>query len=160
MTVEDIISIAKQERDKEMTFVLFSQLFKKDIKFLISFDDDNEVISKTTLDTINEFLSLNQEETKIIDEEIWKHCLGCNGDTRSSYDGGVTWVESKLADNLAEYDIKTKEDALKQSQIKYIYIANKWRFEGRIFWLCVSTTWDNEHEIVFCYINGKLDSVS
>jgi hypothetical protein len=162
MTLENILEIATWTEPYRMTFDVFSNAFKKDIKVIIVFEkEDGEArISKITLDTIDEFLALKEEDIDIINAEIWQHCLQCNQGIPTSFDGGKTWVESKLEDNLAECGIKTKEDALEKSSAEHIFISNNWGVESRVFWLSVSNNWDGYHGIIFTYINGKLDSVS
>jgi hypothetical protein len=161
MTSEEILKKSKWSHDRLMKFDLFSILFNKNIEVTISFDttESRKLISDKTLETINEFQAIDKNEIEIINDEIWKHCLGCNQTTRSSFDGGKTWNEFKLEDNLAEYGIKTKEDALKQSNITGIYIVDNWGVDERVFWLSVGTTWDREHAINLVYRNGKLSDV-
>lgn len=156
-----IFSKGKWKHDGLFEGELYSTLFKQHVTLHVSFEagENKKSFSEKTLATIEEFQDLKDSEINIIYEEIWKHCLACNQDTRSSYDGGITWVESKLEDHLAYYNIKNKEDAVKQTTVKDVYIANNWGVEERVFWLSITTSWDPEHAMIFNYQNGTLRQV-
>ena len=165
MTKEEMLFAGEWIKD---SFVLKieSEIFNKIIPIEVSFDRGEErLLSDRSINAINDFLSFDKNNLAEIEEEIWKHCLNCNQtqNSRGSIDGGKTWVDtsSTLEQNLAEYGIKTKEDALQKSSIECVYLANTWGKNafGRIFYLVIKVAWDNEHGMSIVYRNGKIDDV-
>ncbi|MCE7995664.1 MAG: hypothetical protein HEP71_27040 [Roseivirga sp.] len=164
MTKEEILGKSNWNKVNSdvLQFTAFSQVFKKDVPFSIHFSNPgvSKILSQKTLDTINEFLALDSNEIETINKKIWNHCLRCHQTTKSSFDGGKTWQEYKLEDNLRDGQIESEHDALSKTYVSEVYIDNNNGFDDRILWLMIGTSWDVEHDINFTYINGKLDSVT
>lgn len=165
MKENEILEIAKWQSGS-LLFELDSELFGKTIKFCISFDEgEDKVISEIALRTIEDFLKLTKQDLENINDEIWNHCLACNQSqtSKGSRDGGKTWFDtsSTLEENLAEYNIKNKEDALAQSSINSVYLANIWDADEKdtIFYLRISVSWDGEHGMSINYCNGVIDDI-
>lgn len=143
-----------------------STLFGKTIPIEVYFDREEErSLSPSSVGAINDFLDLTDNDLQEIEQSIWQHCLDCNQTqtSRGSSDGGKTWVDtsSTLEENLAEWSIKTKADALAKSSIETVWLANTWgkNARGNVFYLVVEVIWENEHGMNIIFRNGKLDDV-
>jgi len=79
MTIEEVLSNLNRNKINSniLEFKAHSKVFNKEVSFSIHFSDPSKpkIISEKTLQTINEFLDLKNEEINIINKEIWKHCL-------------------------------------------------------------------------------------
>lgn len=164
MTIQEIQNKSNWNKinSNVLEFKAHSKVFNKEVSFSIDFSDSSKpkIISEKTLQTINEFLGLKNEEINIVNKEIWKHCLAYHQTTKTSSDGGITWQEFKLEDNLKESLIESEKDALSKTKVSEVYIDNNNGAEERIIWLMIETSWDPEHGINLTYINGKLDNVT
>jgi len=142
-----------------------SDVFKKIIPIEISFDKEEErILSKASIGAVNDFLKLNESDSEEINQKIWEHCLACNQTqtSKGSTDGGKTWFDTSttMEENLAQWKIKDKEDALNKSIIEGVWIANNWSSDSaNIFYLGISVEWDNEHGMNIIYRNGKINDV-
>ncbi len=165
MTEEEILHKGEWLHDS-LVLKINSKLFGKLLPIEVSFDQgEAKNLSTTSVSAINDFLRLTVENLQAIEEAIWKHCLACNQTqtSRGSSDGGKTWVDKSttLEENLSEWGIKTKEDALDKSSIEGVWMANTWgkHSSANVFYLGISVAWDNEHGMNIIFRNGKLDDV-
>lgn len=160
MTAEEILRIGKWKYPTILQFNIFSKLFQKDISIEIAIEqNDGKVISQYTLMALTDFQNLPNSEIENIENQIWAHCLGCFRSTKYSHDGGITWKESTLEENLKEVGITGRENALKKSKIKNIYIDNEIGTDDRVFSIQIEIEWDKEHGMSLLYFNGKFDDV-
>lgn len=161
MNVNEIISNLKLNRFKQYSCILFSELFKKEIELTIDVNrDQNQKLTANTIQTIHDFLEWDNQKLIEIENGIWQNCLNCNADDRYSFDGGKTWKETKLEDNLQEYNITNKENALEQANIAGILISNTLVVPGKIITISCETTWDPEHGISFTYVDNMLREIA
>jgi len=160
MTQKEILKIAKRKYPTILEFHLFSELFGKEVPINISIDENENIeIYESTLNALIEFQNLPNSEIENIENQIWNHCLGCYSSTKYSHDGGITWKESKLEDNLKKAGIIDKKDALSKSNLACIYIANDIGIKNRFFSIMIDIAWDTEHGMSLLYHNGKFDEI-
>lgn len=165
MTKQEILNRGEWSENSFFIEIPFD-VFKEEIEIQVTFDSGEEqFLSNSSIQAIKDFYKLDKSDYKEIQEKIWEHCLACNQTQNSkiSYDDGKTWIDSSssLEENLAYWEIKTKEDALKKSIIKNVWLANTWgsQSEDSIFKIEIDVEWDREHGISIMYKNGKLYKV-
>jgi len=160
MTENEILKIAKRKYPTILEFYLFSELFGKEIPINISIDRDEDiVIFESTLKAVYDFQNLPKSEIENIKNQIWNHCLACFSSTKYSHDGGITWQESKLEDNLKYGGIVDRDDALSKSEIKRIYIQNDLSIIGGFFSIQINILWDTEHGMSLLYHDGEFSEI-
>jgi hypothetical protein len=163
MTQAEILKKGKWITEKLFQLTVFSDLFAQEVKIVISFwSSGNSDISDKAMDSIGKFLSLEKSDAKQIEDEVWKHCLACNQTqtSKGSRDGGKTWFDtsSTLEENLARYEIYTREDAIKKYEIVNVLIQNNAETDVDYI-IQVDTPWDSGHLIMFRFKNNALISV-
>ena len=161
MTEKELLSKVLNFKDKNLvwSFDLYSPLFKKNIPYNIYFSNGKIELFEITLNTIEDFLNLEDTELKRIENCVWEHCLACNQDEKISSDGGKTWMEFSKEEKLKEYNIQSKNDIEGKWYVNEIFIDNEWGVENRIFNINILTEWDNEHFFSLIYSNGIFSEI-
>ncbi len=158
---EDILSIATWRGPNELIFDLYSPMLDRTFKVSIDFDPniESKEIRPYTFQSIQEFQSLKADEIPKIHDKIWEAVLKANETYKYSNDGGKTWKESTLEDNLLYMGIKSKEDAIAKSPITGIGFINELDIDHTYFTIFMNPEWDEEHGLTAYYYHGKLDYV-
>lgn len=161
MNANKVISILTLNKYQQKSGVLYSELFDNEIELTIDVcRNPNQKITENTIQTLQDFLNWDDQKLIEIQNGIWQNCLNCNADDRYSFDGGETWIETKLEENLKEYNIENKEDALKQANVVGVYISNNPSVLGKIISISCETSWNPEHGITFTYVDNELIEIA
>ena len=153
---EEAELLGRFTRDDCFQIDLYSNFLELVIPVFVSFEDTElKVLSDISLNCINAFLALDKKHLQWIHDEIWKGCLLANGEFTATHNGETR--RYTLEDNLMEYGILTKIDAIEKTVPHSIFIVNNWNIgkENTFFYLNYKCAWDDEHQLTFYFKNGQ-----
>ncbi|MFK8101028.1 MAG: hypothetical protein AB8G15_00835 [Saprospiraceae bacterium] len=134
---------------REVTLFLFAHhLSLRHIK--------DEIVSATMVQTINDFLALDEKYLPLMKSLLHQHCLECCEHTSYGFD--VKEGETETQASLRNFGIVTAEDAWQQANLSYLNIEDDAREKRKYRYvkMCFFPPWEDEHGCELILKNGVL----